>query len=57
MILMKRLAFQPGFFILMWYLAWVKAELNLILLVSRISSTWPSDFTDNAAVLGRSVIA
>jgi hypothetical protein len=57
MILMKRLAFQPGFFILMWYLAWVKAELNLILLVSCISSTWPSDFTDNAAVLGRSVIA
>jgi MFS family permease len=37
-ILMKRLAFQPGFFILMWYLAWVEAELNLILLVSPLSS-------------------
>jgi hypothetical protein len=39
LVLMKRLAFQPGFFVLMWYLAWIEAELNLILLVSFIFQT------------------
>lgn len=32
-VLMVRLAVQPGFFLLMWYFAWVVAELNLIILV------------------------
>lgn len=33
-VLTSRLMFQPGFFILMWYLAWIEAELILIVLVS-----------------------
>ena len=37
LILTKRMAFQPGFFVLMCYLGWMFAQVTLVVLVSRMA--------------------
>lgn len=38
LVLTKRMVFQSGFFVMMWYLGWIQAQLTLVILVSFVMS-------------------